>query len=192
MTALRAALAVVALVVGTISLPPPAAAAPAWIVDPAESRLGFVGTQMGAPFEGRFGRFDSDITFAPEELAASRVVVIIDMASAETGSRERDGLLPGRAWFDVAGSPQARFAAKSFRHLGGNRYEALADLTIRGNSKTVVVPVTIDIAGTTAKVEGATRINRIDFGVGEGEWASAAVVGHEVEVRFALTARRAP
>ncbi len=185
-------LVALSLMAGALSLPSLASAAPAWIVDAAESRLGFVGTQMGSAFEGRFHRFTSDIAFAPEELAASRVVVVIDMASAETGNRERDGLLPGRAWFDVAGSPQARFATKSFRHLGGNRYEALAELTIRGHAKDVVVPVTIDIAGETAKVEGATRINRLDFGVGEGEWASAAVVGHEVEVRFALSARRAP
>lgn len=173
-----------------LAVTPAAMAAPSWTVDMAQSRLGFVGTQMGAPFEGRFQRFATSVAFSPDDLAGSRVVVTIDMASADTGNRERDGLLPARPWFDVATHPEAKFATTGFRHLGGNRFEVAGTLTLRGRSRDLVIPVSIDIAGAEARVEGATKINRLDFGIGEGEWANPAVVGLEVEIRFALTARR--
>lgn len=190
MRAARTLLAAAAMLLAAAA--PAPAAPPAWTVDAAESRLTFTGTQMGAKFEGRFQRFASAIAFAPDDLAASRVIVTIDMASADTANRDRDGLLPQRAWFDVATSPEGRFETTAFRHLGGNRYEATANLTIRGRAKQVIAPFTIDITGDSARVAGATTLNRSDFGVGEGEWASGAVVGLDVEVRFTLSARRAP
>ena len=32
-------------------------------MDPAKSRIGFSGTQVGAPFKGRFTRYDAQISF---------------------------------------------------------------------------------------------------------------------------------
>jgi polyisoprenoid-binding protein YceI len=167
-----------------------AASPPRWTVVAEESQLGFVATQMGTRFDGRFLRFDCDIVFAPDDLAASRAVVTIDMAAAETGNRERDSLLPGAPWFNVQAFPQARFETTGFRALGDNRFEARGNLTIRGRTREVIVPVAIEITGDRARVTGATTINRTDFDVGTGEWASGAVVGHAVEIRFSLQARR--
>lgn len=168
----------------------PAPAATPWTVLPAESHLSFVGTQMGAPFEGEFKRFTAVIAFDPADLASSHVVVTIDMASAETGNGDRDQLLPGADWFDVANHPQARFETRGFRHVGGQGYEAQTTLTIRGTSREVTLPFTLAIADDTARVEGATTIRRSDFGVGQGQWANATVVGQDVTVRVALTAKR--
>lgn len=168
----------------------PALAATPWTVVPETSRLSFSGEQMGAPFEGQFKRYDAEIAFDPEDLAGSRVVVTIDMASAGTGNGDRDALLPGADWFDVANYPQARLETKGFRHLGGESYEAQTILTLRGTAKPVTLPFTLAIAGGTARVEGATTIRRGDFGVGQGQWANSAVVGQDVTVRVSLTAKR--
>lgn len=174
------------LVVGLI----PALAATPWTMVPEASRLSFSGEQMGAPFEGQFNHYDAEIAFDPEDLAGSRVVVTIDMASAGTGNSDRDALLPGADWFDVANHPQARLETKGFRHLGGERYEAQTILTLRGTAKPVTLPFTLAIAGDTARVDGATTILRGDFGVGQGQWANSAVVGQDVTVRVSLTAKR--
>jgi polyisoprenoid-binding protein YceI len=48
-------------------------AATQWIMQPKESQLTFVGTQAGAPFEGKFEKFTADIKFDPKNLATNRL-----------------------------------------------------------------------------------------------------------------------
>lgn len=168
-----------------------AASTAEWRVDPAASRLTFIGVQSGKPFEGSFEAFSATIRFDESDLAASKAIVVIDMASARTGNAQGDSALKGQDWFAVASYPKAEFETKAFRHLGGNRYEADAVLTIRDVAKPVVVPFAL------TKVDGGTRaagdlvINRTDFGVGQGQWASPQLVAHEVTVRFDLLAKPA-
>ena len=109
-----------------------------WRVDPAASRLTFIGTQAGSPFEGSFETFSATIRFDESDLPASKAVVSIDMASVKTGNAQRDDAVKGQDWFGVATYPKAQFETKAFRHVGGNRYEADAVLTIRNGSKPVV------------------------------------------------------
>lgn len=187
-----APLALLELVLLGLALPAaPASAAVRWIVDPAASRLGFTATQGGSQFDGRFTRYDATILFDPADLADSRVEVTIDMASAVTGDRDRDSTLPTRDWFDVAGFPQARFVATRFTHLGGSEYEAMGELMIREVTRPVTLPFTLEIEGDTARVRGRLLLSRTDYGVGQGQWVTPDIVGHEVVVVADLTAHRA-
>jgi polyisoprenoid-binding protein YceI len=167
-----------------------AAAADRWQTVPEQSRLGFIGTQGGQPFEGRFGRFDADIRFRADDLAASAVVVTIDMASATTGDPQKDGALPQAEWFHVRAFPQARFETVRFRHLGGDDYEADARLTLRDVTRDVVLPFTLVVEGAQATAEGRLVLDRTVYGVGQGAWASGQVVGTNVTVTIRLVARR--
>lgn len=169
----------------------PAAAAVRWIVDPADSRLGFTATQGGSQIEGRFERYDVTVLFDPDDLENSRVEAVIDMASAATGDRDRDQALPSPDWFNVPASPQARFVATRFNHLGGDEYEALGELTIRDVTRPVTLPFTLEISGDTARVRGRLLLLRTDYRVGEGQWSTPDIVGHEVVVVVDLTALRA-
>lgn len=171
---------------------PGVARASQWQMQAADSRLTFSGTQAGAPFEGRFKSFSAEITFDRQNLAASRVVIVIDMASAESGSVERDTTVTGSDWFAVKQFPQGRFASESFTHLGGDRFECRGQLTIRGVTRPVVLPFTLEERGDEARAKGSLTINRIDYGVGQGSWASAEWVGHPVVIAFDLLARRQP
>ena len=64
-------------------------AAVQWSTQPKESQLTFVGTQAGAPFEGKFEKFTADTKFDPKDLASSRFDVKIDTASVNTRWRTR-------------------------------------------------------------------------------------------------------
>jgi polyisoprenoid-binding protein YceI len=163
-----------------------------WRIAPEQSRLGFTAIQAGAPFEGSLKRFTADIRFDAKDLAASRAVVIIDMASAETGSLERDVALQGADWFAVSRFPQARFETKGFRSLGGDRFEAEADLTIRDITRTVVLPFTLEPVANGVRARGELIIDRTTFGVGQGQWASPQWIPFPVTVRFDLLATPLP
>ncbi len=169
------------------------AATPAdWTTDPSASRLGFAGTQGGAPFEGTFRRFATDIRFDATDLAHSRAVVVIEMASADTGNAARDEAVRGADWFSVETFPQARFETTQFRATGDNRFEADATLSIRDVTRPVRLPFSLQATPAGTRAVGELTINRVDYGVGQGQWASPQMVGHEVTISFDLLATPTP
>ena len=170
----------------------PALAAPAvWTVDPAASKLAFQGAVNGTSFTGVFRRWNAQIVFDPKALAASHVAVSVDLASAASGDADRDQTMPTADWFWVAKFARASFVSHAFRDLGGGRYLAVGDLTLRGVTRPVSLPFTLAVAGDKAVMHGATVIDRTAFGVGQGQWKTGDVVATKVTVNVALTAHRA-
>lgn len=166
------------------------AAATEWTADPATSDLGFLATQSGRQFEGRFKSWQAEIEFDKADLSKARAKVLIDMASASTADRQRDSSLPGSDWFDAKKFPQATFEAANFTSKGGNKYEAVGTLEIRGIKKNVTLPFTVDITGDEAHAVGKLDIVRSDYGVGQGEWVDGSIVGLSVSITFDLTAKK--
>lgn len=169
------------------------AAPQAWQVIQDESSLTFEGTQTGAPFTGNFESFSGDIRFAVDNLAESRVEIIIETASAQTGEKERDTYITKEVWFDVKNHPEARFTAEAFRHLEGDQFEADGQLTIKGVTKDITLPFTLSITenekGQHAQVQGAVTVQRNDFNIGSGDWATSDMVGQDVTIRFDVSAK---
>ncbi|HEY2707679.1 MAG TPA: YceI family protein [Caulobacteraceae bacterium] len=181
--------AAVALVAATI--PTWAAAAPAtWVVDKPASRLAFSSTVSGQAFTGGFSRWDAMIHFDPKDLAHSDVAASIDIASAATGNGDRDAELPDQDWFWTSHFPRATFVAHGFQALGPGRFQAPGVLTIRGVAKPVTLPFTLAVAGATAKMTAALVLNRLAFGLGQGEWAAVDTVPANVTVTINLTAHQ--
>lgn len=183
--------AAIALAFTVAAAPALAAPAAAWTVDKAASKVGFASTFDGTAFTGSFRRWDAAIRFDPANLAGSSVTATFDMTSAATGEAERDKALPEADWFNAKAFPKATFTATSFKALGGGKYTAAGNLTIRGISKPLTLPFTLVITGDTAKMTSSVGINRLAFGVGQGDWKTTEVVPGTVTVNINLTARRA-
>jgi polyisoprenoid-binding protein YceI len=161
-----------------------------WTVDTAKSRLGFTVQWSNEPFNAVFKSWKADIDFDPADLAHARASVSIDMASEASDEDEFDGGLRGVFGFEVSKFPTAKFLATNFVHKTGNDYVATGTLTIRGVTKPVTLPFTLAISGKTAHMTGTAQIIRLDFNVGEGEWAGDKPVSHAVTVTVDLTATR--
>jgi polyisoprenoid-binding protein YceI len=186
----RAAALAATLALLALSAAAPARAVEYRQIDPAKSSLVFVTRQMGVAVDGRFRRFAAAVRFDPAAPAAAHAELTIDLASIDTGVPEADEEVTGRDWFDTARHPQARFVARQFKALGGNRFEAQGELTIKGITRTVSAPFTIREAAGRAVVDGRFTIQRSDFNVGSGIWADPRTVANEVELRFRLEATR--
>ncbi|MCG8357429.1 MAG: YceI family protein [Kiloniellales bacterium] len=194
MNRLIASFAAVALL--TTAGAPQAAEAPLWSVEP-ESSVGFVARQAGAPVEGRFERFAAEVRFDAEDLEASRVAVVIEVASVNSESSDRDGVIRSKDLFDVETWPEARFEAARFEHAGGDVYEAHGSLTMRDVTLDVVLPFDLkvendpdDPALLRARAQGELSVMRLDYGVGQGQWRDTSVVADEVVIRIDITATR--
>lgn len=178
-------------VVVALAAPAWAAPAPAWTVDKAASKVAFASSFDGGAFSGSFRRWDAAIRFDPANLAGSSVTATFDMTSAATGDASRDDALPLDDWFAAGRFPKAVFTAKSFMALGGGRYQAVGDLTLRGVTKPLTLPFTLVITGGVAKMNASVGLNRLAFGVGQNEWKTTEVVPGTVTVNISLTAKRA-
>jgi cytochrome b561 len=161
-----------------------------WAIVPAQSKLQFRTTMYGSEFTGDLPDFNGTIIFNPDDLSTARADIRINMAKVTTGDSDRDSNIGGAAWFDSAAFPEARYEAAKFEKAEGNNYVAIGNLTIRGKTMPVVIPFTLDIAGNTAHMKGDVTLNRLDYGMGEGEWEDEKTVGHDVEVLIDVTAIR--
>ena len=170
----------------------PTAAATAWTVDAAASRLGFSATIAGGEFEGRFGNWKADIVFDPADLAGSRFNVVVSTASARTGDEERDTALVGPDFFATSRWAAATYVADRFDAAGPGRWVARGRLTLRGVTQSQDVTFTFAEApaGDTARLSGTALLRRLDYGIGQGDWQDTSVLDNEVRVSFELGLRR--
>lgn len=191
---MRHAAILLTLLLPLAALPAPATAAdgsaPAWRVDHQASSLGFLFRQSGSEYEGRFAEWSAEIAFDPEDLPASAVEVTIDLASADTGSEDRDQLLRSAPLFDVASHPEGRFRSSEIV-AAGEGYEARGELTLRGVTREVVLPFTLAIEAGVAEAAGRLEIRRLDYGIGQGQWQDTSMVADPVAIVFELRAERA-
>ena len=154
---------------------------------PAQSEIGFVSKQMGVPVEGKFKQWTAAISFDPKKPEAGKVGFTIQTGSASFGSAETDAEVPKAAWFNVARFAQASFQSSSIKALGGGKFEVRGALLIKGATHEVVVPVAVTQSGAASTATGSFTIKRLDFKVGDGEWADTSMVANDVTVKFKLS-----
>jgi polyisoprenoid-binding protein YceI len=134
-------IALLATLVSAASLA--SAAAPAHFTqDPAKSTLEYAFVQAGAQNKGAFKKYSTTLDFAADNLAASKLDVVVDMASLDTGDKERDDTLRSADLFNIAKYPQARFTSAQIAKTAAG-YEAVGKLTLRGVSRDTHVPFTL-------------------------------------------------
>ncbi len=174
-----------------LAAPGLALAAPSlWAVDKPASKLSFSSSVSGAPFTGSFRSWDAVIHFDPNDLVHSDVTATIDVGSAVTGDKDRDAELPDQDFFWSSHFPKATFVARGFRMVGPGRYVAPGTLTLRGVSRPLTLPFSLAITGPSAKMNAEVALDRLAFGVGQGEWKATDTVPAQVKVDISLSAHR--
>jgi polyisoprenoid-binding protein YceI len=167
-----------------------AAPPPHYTLDAGRSLFRFSFVQAGANNTGRFTKFGSDVLFAADNLAGSKIDVTVDLAGLDTGDKERDDTLKGVDLFNVAKFPQAHFVATKITSGAGGRFDAKGKLTMHGVTKDLTVPVTfqtkVEQGKTIGYMTGHITLKRLDYGVGQGDWKSTEWVNDDVNVTFSL------
>jgi polyisoprenoid-binding protein YceI len=160
-----------------------------YTLDPAKSTFEYQFTQAGALNKGKFTKYTVTLDFSADSLATSKLDVVVDMSSLDTGDKERDETLKGADLFSVAKFPQSRFTSTQITKTA-NGYDAVGKLTIRGVSRDAHVPFSFRTADEQGKpagyLLGKTAVKRLDFGVGQGDWKATDQVGNDVSVSYSL------
>jgi len=111
-----------------------------WTVDPVHSYVGFVARHMMiARVHGAFREFTGEVIVGENPLD-TKVHAVVQTASIDSGSADRDNFVRAPDFFDSAQYPEMSFESTGFKSDGGH-YTMTGDLTIKGVTK----PVTFDI-----------------------------------------------
>jgi len=155
------------------------------LIDKSEIR--FVSKQMGINVEGSFRRWKANIVFLPGDLAHSKADFEIELGSIDLASDEAESEARRPSWFDTAKFPVARFVSTSIKDVGGGKYEVGGKLTLKGVARDAVVPIALakDASGNSV-AEGAFTIKRLDYRIGDADWADPDTVANEVIVRVRM------
>ncbi len=155
------------------------------------STLTFTFDQAGAASQGRFSQFTVEMAYDPNNLAAGSMKVVVQIASLDTQDKDRDATLASEELLDAKQFPTATYVATSFRPGAGGKMEAVGRLTLRGVTRDLRIPLTIKPAGAGLELRGETSIDRLDYGVGQGEWKSAEWVGNTVKLEYKVVLNKA-
>ncbi len=152
----------------------------------AGSEIGFTTKQMGVPVDGKFSKFSAQITLDPKKPETGSVAFSIDTGSARFGSAELDAEVPKATWLNVPKFPQATFQSSAIKGAGPGKFDVTGKLNIKGSVRDVVVPVQVTQAAGNSTASGSFTIKRLEFKVGEAEWADTSMLANDIVVRFKL------
>lgn len=174
---------------GLLLLTSAAAAPPDWTVTRESSRIEMAVRAFGGSHTGRFEDWRADVVFDPDSPVQTRARVVVQSRSLRMSPSAASSRAIGPAFLDSARYPDIRLDLQRLRPEGGARYTAEAEVTIRGQTRTIAFPVDLRVSGDRAHLTGAFALDRADFGIGtSGPWNG--LVGRQVTVRVALQAQR--
>lgn len=153
-------------------------------IDAGKSRVTAVFKQMNVPVEGRFTKASGSIAFEPAKPDAAVARLQIDTASFDLGMDDYNAEVRKKEWFDSKAFPQATFVSTSFKALSADRYQATGQLTIKGKSLEVSLPVTVKREGSITVFSGQLPVSRKAFNIGDAGWNE--VVDDSVTVGFRI------
>lgn len=171
---------------------------PKWNVDKVHSTVSFKINHFFTPVTGRFSEFDIDFVFDPNDLAGSKVKVVIKVNSVNTGNEKRDNDLRSDNFFGSKTYPEMIYESEKIERTDENEYLMHGKLTIKETTKDVAIPFTV--LGTMdhprrkgveiMSVKSELKINRNEYGVGTGDWIRTNVVGDEITIQIFIEANR--
>lgn len=159
--------------------------------DPTHSRLYFHVDHLGYSRSiGRFARFDGSFRFDPDDPAAARAEVRIEIGSIDMGDADWNRTLLGKRWFAAAEHPEAIFRSLRWVPTGDDNEGRLeGELTLRGITRPVMLEVRVNRIGPnpytlrhTAGFSAKALISRREFGLAATPGAVGDEVGLWIEV----------
>ena len=124
----------------------------------------------------------------------SSLRVVVDLLGARTGDTDRDTALQGSDFFQTGRWPTGTFTSTGIKSLGRDGYEAEGKLTLRNVTRAVRVRFRFDPpapSGGAARMIGSSKVSRLEFGVGQGDWRSTEWLDDAVRIEFDLVLRGA-
>jgi polyisoprenoid-binding protein YceI len=151
----------------------PAMTTTTYELDPVHTHLSFsVRHMMVSHQRGQFTGVTGTMALDRANLAGSHIEVSVDVTTINTNNADRDNHLRSGDFFDVANHPKMTFVSKTVEAGGGDELVVTGDLTIRGNTHSVVLkaePISEESKDPYGNIRVGTsvtgKISRKQFGL---------------------------
>ena len=160
-----------AALAAALAVASPALAAETYTFDKAHTTVGFEVRHLFTMVGGKFQDFAGTIQIDRAKPESSSVELTIQAASIFTGEPKRDEHLRSPDFFDVATHPTLTFKSTSIKPNGKDSWLVTGDLTMRGVTKSITLPVALLGEGKDpwgnekAGFETSITLNRKDYGI---------------------------
>jgi polyisoprenoid-binding protein YceI len=169
-----------------------------WRIDRSHSAANFsVRHNVVSTVRGQLGPITGKIEWDGKDVKTVLADIAIDMNGINTQNEGRDKHLRNPDFFDVANHPNLTFKSKRVDAVANGRFKLVGDLTIRGNTKEVVLdvegpsPFMKSQRGVLTGATATTKISRKEFGILWNNMIEMMpVVGDEVTVTIDLELTR--
>tara|TARA_B110000902_G_scaffold240232_1_gene289581 strand:- start:1071 stop:1553 length:483 start_codon:yes stop_codon:yes gene_type:complete len=146
-------------------------------------------TFQGLPIEGRFTQFSVDYS------QAEKLLVTVNIGSADMSDDELNSEIAGVDWFDVSRFDEAVFSSDDLAAVSNSKENFVAEgsLNLKGVSEPVNVPFVWQPDAQNpdrAIMSGQLVLKRSDFSIGIGDWSSGEQIGIDVSVSFTVVMQR--
>jgi polyisoprenoid-binding protein YceI len=166
-----------------------------YALDHAHTSVGFQIRHLVSRVNGRFTDFGGTIAYDPAAPDSSSVELVVQAASINTDNERRDDHLRSSDFFDVEKHPTLSFRSTGVAADGEGRLSVTGDLTIKGITRQVTVPVEVvalvpTANGEKAGFEATFTIDRKDFDVTWNRLLDhgGTVLGDEVRITLQVAA----
>ena len=152
-------------------------------LDAAKSSIGFSFTQFGVSMKGKFNKFDAKVFFDAKKPEMTQAEFNVDLNSVDLGDKAYNDETRSAVWLNAAKFPNAMFKADKVISLGGGKFEAMGNLSIKGAAQPIKAQF-VFTDGSSPVVEGNFTMKRLGWKIGDKEWADTSVVADDVKVSF--------
>jgi polyisoprenoid-binding protein YceI len=140
-----------------------------------KSKIEFVIKNLGINVDGHFNTFsinsEIDVNLDLKSLDGK-----ISVSSIETGIDSRDEHLLDEDYFNVNSHKYITLKSTSVTKTAENKYKVKADLSVKGKTKKITIPVIVVKTNNITKIISSFEINRKDYDVGGSSFVMSKTV----------------
>jgi polyisoprenoid-binding protein YceI len=180
------------VILGLLLALPCAALADDYQADPVHSFVVFDVHHVGAGYVyGTFAGPTGAISYSSDDLTKTSFDLSVDADTIDTRNKNRDKDLKGPDFFDAKQFANITFKSTNVTKTGDNAMSVTGDLTLKGVTKSITVPM--EVTGTGTGMRGETRTGfRADFKINRQDFGMTAdpepVIGNEIHLIVAIEA----
>ncbi len=171
--------------------PAAGAAGTTWTVDPVHSTAQFTARHFGiVPVIGTIPIRSASVTMGQGTQIPIAVVAELDASKVDTHNDMRDSDLRSPHFFDVASTPDIRFASTKISGTDPKHFTITGDLTMHGQTHPVALDAQVVASGTSPRGRGivayaaTATVDRTQWGMTYGP----AIVSNDIDLSINVEA----
>ena len=152
-----------------------------WNQNNEKTKATFEIRNFGIHVDGQFKEVEIKTNFNAKQLSESYINAEIQVKSIATGIESRDEHILEEDYFDEENYSVIQLASTKFEETKNGEISLLADITIKGITKKIRIPISINDVEDGIKISSKFSINRKDYNIDGGGFVLSKTVKIQVE-----------